>query len=101
MLLDVAGKRFHVVVDDGILQLSRRAFCHDVLVHLHVGHGSVLLFKAAFEAAFAAAEERKLPEAGLAVMQHTTEKMHAQCNVVARDIRILDRSSNFFFEFGR
>src|SRR5579863_10532976 len=72
-----------------------------MLMNLHVGHGTVLIFDAALITACAAAEKRQLPEAGVAVTKHAAEKMHAQRDMVTRDIRILNCPPDFFRQVRR
>ena len=56
MLLDVTRERLHVVMNQRIPQLCRRAFDDDVLMHFHVRHGSILIFQAAFITSLAVGE---------------------------------------------
>ena len=89
------------MVHNQIFQLGGSANNNSMLVHFHVRHGSVLVFQAAFVAAFAAPEERKLIKAGTAVAQPTSQEIHLQADVVTVEGGILDSPLYFPREFGR
>src|SRR5579872_447371 len=99
MLLDIAGKRLDVVMDERVLQLSSFSLDHDMLMYLHIGHRSILVLEAAFESAFATAKQRELPESGAAVTQKPSQEIHAQRNVVAVAVRILNGPANLLDQF--
>src|SRR5437667_363038 len=67
VLLNVAGERVAVMVQQRILQPCGPAAHNDMLVHFHVTHRAVLVLEAAFESALPAAKERQLAETCIAV----------------------------------
>src|SRR5580704_17475159 len=100
MLADIAGERLDVVMEQRMFEFCGIVFDNHVLVNFHVGHGGILISQTAFEAAFAATEERQLIKAGAAVAKFPAKEEHAQSNVIAVEARILDGSANFVREFG-
>src|SRR5882672_2839362 len=68
-------------------------------MHLHVAHGSVLLFQTALEMSQSATKERQLVEACIAVAQWPPEEVHLQPDVVSVDLRILDAPADFISQF--
>src|SRR3981081_1245707 len=87
-------------MDKLISQPGGSSFDHNMIVHFHVTYGSLPLLEAGLKAASAAAKQRELIEAGIAVAKHSSQKMHAQSDVVSIAVRILNGFPNFLREFG-
>src|SRR2546428_600960 len=98
VLLNVAGERVAVTVQQPILQPCGPAAHNDMLVHFHVTHRAVLVLEAAFESALPAAKERQLAETCIAVAERAPQKEHLQCDVISIEVVILDRPAHLFRE---
>src|SRR5271167_9529 len=88
-------------MDQRVPQLRSSTLDHNVLMHLHIAHGDILIPGAALEAALAAAKERELAESGSAVAKCASQEMHAQSDVVTIVEGIGDGLRDLIRKFGR
>src|SRR5450631_1615807 len=96
VLQDVTRQGIDIVVDQWIAQRGGGPIYHHVFVDLDVGHGRILILQTAFKTTSPFAEQRKLPEACIAMPQDPPEKIHLQADVISVHLRVLQRAPDFF-----
>src|SRR5215469_16179476 len=101
MFCDVARKTFNILMEERLLQDSRRTVNHNVLMYFNVAHRIVLISEATLKMTLAAPKQGELPKPGIAKPKHSSEKIHLEEQIVALEPRILNCIPHFIRQFRR
>src|ERR1019366_5119534 len=99
MFGDVAGKSFDILMEERVLQDSRRTINNNVFMDFDVTHRIVLVSETALKITFSAPKQREFPKPTIAKAKHSSEKIQPEEQIVALVPRIPNCMLHFIRQF--